>query len=91
MQEGGFALDVRCASGVKRLTVLHDDGYYLQETRPFESMESLLEHYTNSPPTLKSGWTLLLRKPLRLPPFPQAVDHSPVGSTIFEQGLNLKM
>ena len=49
-------MDVKCATHVKRINIfydVHDGTYCLGQDRSFNSMDSLLNYYTNHPPRIK--------------------------------------
>ena len=65
-------MDVKCATHVKRINIFYDGTYCINQDRSFNSMDSLLNYYTNHPPRIKRIETafrgsLSLKKPLLVP------------------------
>ena len=83
-------MDVKCARHVKRINIYYDDTYYINQDRSFNSIDILLNYYTNHPPRIKrkgrvfSG-SLLLKKPLVVPSCVET-DHLANETNISDQG-----
>ena len=85
-------MDVKLATDVKRINIFYDaiDGTYcINQDRSFDSMDSLLNYYTNHPPRIKrkgifSG-SLSVKKPLLVPSCVE-MDHLANKANISDQG-----